>query len=315
MCGPHMLLTSVSLCLLTLGSTGDVRQISSRPAIFLLEELIAGADCDYVTQNLTTPSKFIRSMTGKAENGGVVSEHRTSSAFWLTRRDMSEPTMRRISATVEDALRQIVAHAAGKLYPVDTRFAEVFQITRYRAGEYYKGHNDNHNEPRVATALIYLSDVESGGETVFPYLNLVDSTSRAAYNKHTDYRKIKTCTEWDNVTCGSGVEHFPYSKHKLAFCCCRETLRIKPRKGSAVVFFPALPNGERDTLAAHAACPVVSGTKYVIQQWFHASMDRLGPETGLHYEVDPEPITKKETAPKSKSNRKQGAGHGSRGEL
>jgi prolyl 4-hydroxylase len=277
----------------------------------MMEGLIAAADCDYVVQNLTTPSKFMRSMTGKAEAGGIVSEVRTSSAFWLSRQDMAEPTMKRISATVEEALRQLVNHAKGYLYPVEARFAEVFQITRYREGEYYKAHNDNHNEPRVATALIYLSDVERGGETVFPYLNWAsDGGTRAAWNKQTDFRKMRTCAAWDNVTCGGdGAAHFNYKKHNLAFCCCQEVLRIKPRKGSAVVFFPALASGERDSLAAHAACPVVAGTKYVIQQWFHASMDRLGPETGMHWHEDDAASGDSTTrAAKSKSNRKQGQG-------
>jgi hypothetical protein len=34
------------------------------------------------------------------------------------------------------------------------------------------------------------------------------------------------------------------------------------RKGSGLLFFPALPDGTRNILADHASCAVLSGTKY-----------------------------------------------------
>ena len=52
-------------------------------------------------------------------------------------------------------------------------------------------------------------------------------------------------------------------------------LDVRPRKGMAVVFFPATVDGLLDKNALHAACPAVD-TKYVSQVWI-----RQGPYSGL----------------------------------
>jgi prolyl 4-hydroxylase len=43
-------------------------------------------------------------------------------------------------------------------------------------------------------------------------------------------------------------------------------LQLSPRKGSAVVFFPATIDGYLDKRALHAALPAIE-TKYVFQVW------------------------------------------------
>ena len=47
-------------------------------------------------------------------------------------------------------------------------------------------------------------------------------------------------------------------------------LDVRPRKGMAVVFFPATVDGLLDKNALHAACPAVD-TKYVSQVWIRQS--------------------------------------------
>jgi prolyl 4-hydroxylase len=51
-------------------------------------------------------------------------------------------------------------------------------------------------------------------------------------------------------------------------------LQVSPRKGTAVVFFPATVDGYLDKRALHAALPAID-TKYVSQVWI-----RQGPYTG-----------------------------------
>ena len=44
-------------------------------------------------------------------------------------------------------------------------------------------------------------------------------------------------------------------------------LEVKGRKGDAIVFVSALPDGGLDPLSEHAGLPVVSGTKYLASRW------------------------------------------------
>jgi len=67
---------------------------------------------------------------------------------------------------------------------------------------------------RIITVLVYLNDVQVGGSTFFPIINL----------------------------------------------------NIQPRRGMALVFFPATVDGFLDKSVLHAALPAVS-VKYVMQVW------------------------------------------------
>jgi len=42
-----------------------------------------------------------------------------------------------------------------------------------------------------------------------------------------------------------------------------------PEKGSCIVWFNLLLNGEGDYDTMHAGCPVLSGNKWAVNKWFH----------------------------------------------
>jgi prolyl 4-hydroxylase len=90
------------------------------------------------------------------------------------------------------------------------------------------------------TVLVYLNDVQQGGATAFPALNL----------------------------------------------------QVQPRRGMALVFFPATVDGLLDRMALHAAMPAID-TKFISQVWVRQSTyngqpsKRLSHTMGVPFQAAP----------------------------
>jgi len=75
-------------------------------------------------------------------------------------------------------LVESLTYRAATLFGLPVSHAEIFSLTRYQHGEYYKGHFDHDGSmkaDRLYTLLIYLNGLtpEEGGGTCFEKLNLV----------------------------------------------------------------------------------------------------------------------------------------------
>ncbi|KAM7479122.1 hypothetical protein LguiA_027335 [Lonicera macranthoides] len=113
---------------------------------------------------------------------------------------------------------------------------EAFNILRYEIGQQYISHYDAFNpaeygpqqSQRIASFLLYLSDVEEGGETMFPLEG--------------DSNKV-----FDHKRCNG--------------------LKVKPRQGDGLLFYSVFPNGTIDQASLHGSCPVVKGEKWVATKW------------------------------------------------
>jgi prolyl 4-hydroxylase len=101
---------------------------------------------------------------GKTEGSQLVHRARTSSGTFLTSHADR-------FAAANAALRVAASYVLG----VPESFLEPTQILQYHGGQYYVPHLDyfeleglQRGGQRVATALVWLSDVVCGGETSFP---------------------------------------------------------------------------------------------------------------------------------------------------
>ena len=89
-----------------------------------------------------------------------VNEQRTSSSTFI------EESENEIVVRIENRVSSIMN--------IPIEHGEGLQILRYTPGQQYKAHNDffkTSDNNRISTLVMYLNDVEEGGETYFPKLN------------------------------------------------------------------------------------------------------------------------------------------------
>nr|KJB15318.1 hypothetical protein B456_002G170800 [Gossypium raimondii] len=120
---------------------------------------------------------------------------------------------------------------------------ESMQILHYENGQKYEPHFDYFHDKanqelgghRIATVLMYFSDVESGGETVFP--NVEGKLSQPKDDSWSD--------------------------------CAKNGYAVKPRKGDALLFFSLHLDATTDFDSLHGSCPVIKGEKWSATKWIH----------------------------------------------
>lgn len=185
----------------------NLQVIHRNPPIFAVPDFLSHAECDFlicIAQDCFTPAPVV------GKGAGEVSSSRTSSTCYLAREDLPEYLNK-------------VSLLTGK--PIE--HCELPQVGRYFPSQQYLQHFDafdlsnedgvrfaSNGGQRTVTVLTYLNDVERGGHTAFPNLNL----------------------------------------------------EVQPKKGMALIFFPATVDGLLDKNALHAAMPAID-TKYVSQVW------------------------------------------------
>jgi prolyl 4-hydroxylase len=146
----------------------NVTLFSSDPIIYVVDDFISEDECQ----------EFINCSKGKLQPATVVGldneqklKDRTNEFAWLEHHanESIHEVSKRLSILVQMPIRN----------------AEMFQVVHYERGTEYKPHFDSFDqstelgkkywEPggqRMITALIYLNDVEDGGATYFPELNI-----------------------------------------------------------------------------------------------------------------------------------------------
>ncbi|XP_073220751.1 probable prolyl 4-hydroxylase 9 [Cicer arietinum] len=138
----------------------------------------------------------------------------------------------------ETGILDAIEEKISKATKIPRNHGEDFNILRYKVGQKYNSHYDAFNSAlhvqqgsqRIASFLLYLTDVPEGGETVFPSENGLNMDGSSRY---TD--------------------------------CIG--LRVKPRKGDGLLFYSVFPNGTIDPTSFHGSCPVIKGEKWVATKW------------------------------------------------
>ncbi|XP_052189671.1 probable prolyl 4-hydroxylase 6 isoform X2 [Diospyros lotus] len=205
-----------------------VTQISWHPRAFIYKGFLTDKECDHLIT--LAKDKLEKSMVADNESGkSIASEVRTSSGMFL--RKAQDDVVANIEARI----------AAWTFLPEEN--GEAIQILHYEHGQKYEPHFDYFHDKanqqlgghRVATVLIYLSDVTRGGETVFP----------SSEGKNTQPKD----DTWSD--------------------CAKNGYAVKPIKGDALLFFSLQLNATTDPLSLHGSCPVIEGEKWSATKWIH----------------------------------------------
>eukprot|EP00057_Strongylocentrotus_purpuratus_P012239 XP_011666713.1 PREDICTED: LOW QUALITY PROTEIN: transmembrane prolyl 4-hydroxylase [Strongylocentrotus purpuratus] len=145
-----------------------------------------------------------------------------------------------------------------------------FQVVKYGPHGHYNAHLDSAGDTkglpcchlvttkkcricRYMTIMVYLNDVEEGGETAFVVAN-------------NDTFSDQTLRNSGNIN---------LNNH------CRESkLHVRPQKGKAVIWYNHFIDeetgwfGDVDNFTWHGGCPVIKGEKWIMNRWICASNDR-----------------------------------------
>ncbi|CAN1226420.1 Probable prolyl 4-hydroxylase 10 [Linum perenne] len=188
-----------------------VEVISWEPRAFVYHNFLSKDECEYLI-SLAKPhmvkSTVVDSETGKSKDSRV----RTSSGTFLARG--RDKVVRDIEQRIADF----------SFIPVD--HGEGLQILHYEVGQKYEPHydyfmddyNTKNGGQRIATVLMYLSDVEEGGETVFP-------------NAKGNYSAVPWWNELSE--------------------CGQKGLSVKPKMGDALLFWSMNPDASLDPSSLH----------------------------------------------------------------
>jgi prolyl 4-hydroxylase len=126
------------------------------PLILILDNVLSYTECDALID--LANNRMQRAKIGKSR---VVSNIRTSSNMFFE--ESENELIQKIETRVSELMNIPISHA------------EPLQILHYKAGEQYHPHFDyftsgNVVNNRISTLVMYLNDVEKGGETYFPSL-------------------------------------------------------------------------------------------------------------------------------------------------
>lgn len=137
----------------------DIVTRLDEPLIVILGNVLSNEECDELVRLSKDKMKRSKIGTTREEN-----ELRTSSSMFL------EESENEIIARVEKRVSSIMN--------IPIEHGEGLQILRYTPGQEYKAHHDFFSSTskvasnnRISTLVMYLNDVEQGGETFFPKLN------------------------------------------------------------------------------------------------------------------------------------------------
>lgn len=209
----------------TPGGVVTLRTLSLRPRVFEVRDFLREAEC---TRMLERANASVDAGSREPERRLLPSlGDRVLEAF-----DERVQSLTRIPVVNAEPV-QVMGYGAGARYAAHTDY---FDPDDHRGDEVTLELTETGERNRVLTVLMYVSDVEAGGETVFP-------------------RHGGAAAPSDALDCSRG-------------------LVVRPERRKALLVYNAFPSGALDPLSLHVGCEVRSGGKWSANLWlWSARMD------------------------------------------
>ena len=216
-----------------------LKALSCAPRVFEIDNFLSTAEVQHILE-LATGMKLDQSTTkaGSTGNSRVDDSTRTSRNAWV-RREQS-PVVDAIYRRAADLMRMDESylrsrHASETVYGKDVLSnlnsnAEQLQLVHYGVGQQYTPHHD-----------FVVPSVSDKGQPM----------------------RYATILFYLNEGMKGGQTAFPRWKNGHT----SNQLLVEPKVGKAVLFYNLLPDGNMDDLSQHAALPVTSGEKWLINLW------------------------------------------------
>lgn len=222
-----------------------IETLSLRPLVVSIEGFLDEDECDYIAEKAGPMVRYSQVSLMDKDKGKAASEWRTSQSTFL-------------NSMNDDVLTEI-DHKVASLTRIPKSHGEYAQVLRYGHNEKYDSHHDYFNPAfyrndqntmnliqggkrnRFATVFWYLTDVDEGGETIFPRYGGLPQPR-------------------DHSSCEVG-------------------LKVKPQKGKVIIFYSLDAAGELDEYSLHGACPVGEGyIKWAANKWIWNAPMQFIPE-------------------------------------
>ena len=147
-----------------------IQNLMDSPRMYMIHDFLSEQECDFLIE---TGGPLLRQSTtiGLEDGAQTTGDYRTSKTMFFQRQE------NQTIIDIENRIKNVTG------FEIET--GEALQLVKYDVGEYYKPHYDYFDQAfkgnvihaqnggqRMMTVLMYLNDVESGGQTGFPELGI-----------------------------------------------------------------------------------------------------------------------------------------------
>ena len=235
-----------------------LRMIHANPPVFCVDNFLSDYECDFLihsAQDAFGPAPVV----GKGV--GEVSPSRTSSTCYLAREDLPD-YMRKVSALTGKPVEHCELPQVGRYFP-----SEQYLQVRRQSYHFYSFSS--------SSMIVYLWKASATVASNLATVGLFIFSPLFSFVKHFDAfdlsnedgrrfasnggQRVMTVLVYLNDVQQGGATAFPALN-----------LQVQPRRGMALVFFPATVDGMLDKRALHAAMPAID-TKFISQVWVRQS--------------------------------------------